>query len=58
MQDLVKEDRQRLANWLGLEVRVAHHPPYCWKDNPIEHRMFPHLPRAFQGVIFPTLEIA
>jgi len=57
-QYLFKEDLQRLANRLGLELRVAHYPPYCSKHNPIEHRVFPHITRACQGVIFHTLEIA
>ena len=57
-QYLFKEDLQRLANRLKLEVRVAHYPPYCSKYNPIEHRVFPHITRACQGVIFHTLEVA
>ena len=57
-QYLFKEDLQRLANLLGLELRVAHYPPYCSKHNPIEHRVFPHITRACQGVIFHTVEIA
>jgi hypothetical protein len=57
-QYLFKEDLQRLADRLGLELRVAHYPPYCSKHNPIEHRVFPHVTRACQGVIFHTLEIA
>ncbi len=55
---LFKEDLQRLADHLGLEIRVAHYPPYCSKHNPIEHRVFPHITRACQGVIFHTVEIA
>jgi Rhodopirellula transposase DDE domain len=51
-----KEDLQKLANRLGIEIRVAHYPPYCSKYNPIEHRLFPHLTRACRGVIFRTLE--
>ena len=51
-----KEQLQKLATRLGLEVRVAHYPPYCSKYNPIEHRLFPHLTRACLGVIFRTLE--
>lgn len=58
MQYLFKKDLQALATRLGLEVRVAHYPPYCSKYNPIEHRVFPHISRACQGVIFHTLEIA
>ena len=57
-QYLFKEDLQRLANRLGLELRVAHYPPYCSKHNPIEHRVFPHITRACQGVIFHSTEIA
>ena len=46
---LFKEDLQKLANRLGLEIRVAHYPPYCSKYNPIEHRMFAHVsPHPFQ----------
>jgi Rhodopirellula transposase DDE domain len=52
-----KEELQKLANWLGIEIRVAHYPPYCSKYNPIEHRLFPHVTRACRGVIFQTLEI-
>jgi hypothetical protein len=51
-----KEQLQKLANRLGVEIRVAHYPPYCSKYNPIEHRLFPHLTRACRGVIFRTLE--
>lgn len=57
-QYVFKEDLQRLANRLGLEIRVAHYPPYCSKHNPIEHRVFSHITRACRGVIFHTLEIA
>jgi Rhodopirellula transposase DDE domain len=57
-QYLFKEDLQGLANRLGLEVRLAHYPPYCSKHNPIEHQVFPHVTRACQGVIFHTVDIA
>jgi len=57
-QYLFKEDLQRLADRLGLELRVSHDPPYCSKHNPIEHKVFPHVTRACQGVIFHTVEIA
>ena len=40
-----------------MTVRVAHYPPYCSKYNPIEHRLFPHLTRACQGVIFTSLAL-
>jgi hypothetical protein len=57
-QYLFKEDLQGLANRLGLEIRVAHYPPYCSKHNPIEHQVFPHITRVCQGVIFHTVDIA
>jgi len=52
-----KEQLQGLANRLGMEIRVAHYPPYCSKYNPIEHRLFPHVTRACQGVVFHTVQI-
>lgn len=55
---MFKEDLQRLADRLGIELRVAHYPPYCSKHNPIEHRVFPHITRACQGVIFHSVKIA
>jgi hypothetical protein len=51
-----KEDLQKLADRLGLVIRVAHYPAYCSKYNPIEHRLFPHVTRACRGVIFRSLE--
>ena len=57
-QYLFEEDLQGLASRLGLELRVAHYPPYCSKHDPIEHRVFPHITRACQGVIFHTVGIA
>ena len=53
-----KEALQGLADRLGLEIRVAHYPPYCSKHNPIEHRLFPHITRACQGVVFHSVAIA
>jgi hypothetical protein len=53
-----KEELQNLADRLGIEIRIAHFPPYCSKYNPIEHRLFPHVTRACRGVIFRTLEVA
>lgn len=54
---LFKLDLERFAQETGLEVRVAHYPSYCSKYNPIEHRLFPHLTRACQGVIFTGVEL-
>src|SRR6202521_2895563 len=55
-QYLFKEDLQRLVDRIGMEIRVAHYPPYTSKYNPIEHRLFPHVARACQGIIFKTVE--
>jgi len=54
---LFKADLQQLANEIGIEIRIAHYPPYTSKYNPIEHRLFPHVTRACQGVIFKSLEL-
>jgi hypothetical protein len=55
--NLFKQDLQALVNELGIEIRIAHYPPYTSKYNPIEHRLFPHLTRVCQGVIFEEVEI-
>ncbi len=49
---------QKLADRMGITIRVAHYPPYCSKYNPIEHRMFPHVTRASQGIILECVEQA
>ena len=54
---IFKEDLQKLVNKIGIEIRIAHYPPYISKYNPIEHRLFPHITRACQGVIFTNLEL-
>jgi len=54
---LFKEDLQKLVDEIGIEIRIAHYPPYCSKYNPIEHRFFPHVTRACQGVVFKNMQI-
>ena len=46
-----QEGLQNLVNEIGVEIRIAHYPPYTSKWNPIEHQVFPHVTRAMQGVI-------
>jgi len=46
-----------LANRIGIEIRIAHYPPYESKYNPIEHRLFPHVTRSCQGVVFVSVEL-
>ena len=57
-QYLFKNDLQQLVDRMGITIRVAHYPPYCSKYNPIEHRLFPHLTRACQGIILECIEQA
>jgi hypothetical protein len=40
------------AKETGLSIIVCHYPPYCSKWNPIEHRLFSHVHRAMDGVVF------
>jgi hypothetical protein len=54
---LFKQDLQALVNELDIEFRIAHYPPYASKCNTIEHRLFPHLTRVCEGVIFKTVEV-
>jgi len=54
---LFKQDLQALTDEIGIEIRIAHYPPYCSKYNPIEHRLFPHVTRACQGVVFASIEL-
>lgn len=56
-QYLFKQDLQALVNELGIEIRIAHYPPYTSKYNPIEHRLFPHISRVCRGVIFSRVEM-
>lgn len=52
---LFREDLQALANQTELEIRIAHYPAYCSKHNPIEHRVFCHVTRACEGVVFDSI---
>lgn len=36
---------------------MAHYPPYTSKYNPIEHRVFCHVTRACQGVVFKSVDL-
>ena len=52
---LFKEDLQGVVNDIAVPIRVAHYPAYCSKFNPIERRLFSHVTRACQGVLFDSL---
>ena len=47
---------QQLADTIGIEICIAHYPPYTSKWNPIEHRLFPHITRVLSGVILKSVE--
>ena len=53
---IFKHDLQQLSDAIGIEIRVAHYPPYCSKYNPIERRFFPHIARACGGILFDSNE--
>lgn len=53
---LFKEDLQKLVNEIGIEIKIAHYPPYTSKHNPIEHRLFPHVTRSLNGVLIDSIE--
>lgn len=48
---------QRLANRTGLKIELCHFPPGTSKWNKIEHRLFCHITRNWQGIPLETLEI-
>lgn len=51
-----KEAIQKLANALGIQIRIAHYPTYCSKYNPIEHRVFPYITKALQGIPLDSVQ--
>jgi Rhodopirellula transposase DDE domain len=54
---IFKEDLQKLAIELGIDITVGHYPPYCSKWNPIEHRLFPHVSNALRrGAAIDSIE--
>ncbi len=54
---LGKVELQRFANRTGLIVEVCHFPPGTSKWNKIEHRLFCHITRNWQGIPLETHEI-
>lgn len=54
---IVKQDLYKLAKRLQIKIMVAHYPSYCSKWNPIEHRLFCHVHRAWEGAIFHDIQI-
>jgi Rhodopirellula transposase DDE domain len=54
---LWKIELQKLSNQLGLEIEICHFPPGTSKWNKIEHRLFCHVTRNWQGKPLETYEI-
>jgi hypothetical protein len=48
---------QQFANQTGMKIELCHYPPGTSKWNKIEHRLFCHITRNWQGVPLETLEI-
>jgi hypothetical protein len=48
---------QQFANETGLKIELCHYPPGTSKWNKIEHRLFCHITRTWQGMPLETLEI-
>jgi transposase len=48
---------QQFANETGLRIEVCHYPPGTSKWNKIEHRLFCHITRNWQGIPLETYEI-
>ncbi len=52
-----KKAMLELAKEIGINIIICHYPPYSSKWNPIEHRLFSHVQRAMQGVVFTDYDI-
>jgi hypothetical protein len=44
-----KKELQSFAREIGIDIIVAHYPPYASKWNPIEHQLFCHVHQAMGG---------
>jgi Rhodopirellula transposase DDE domain len=47
-----KKELQTFTKEIGVDIIVAHYPPYASKWNPIEHRLFCHVHQAMSGQMF------
>jgi hypothetical protein len=53
---IFKQQMLELAQLIGKKLIICHYPPYASKWNPIEHRLFAHVHRAMQGVVFDSYQ--
>jgi Rhodopirellula transposase DDE domain len=51
-----KKELQAFAKEIGVDIIVAHYPPYASKWNPIEHRLFCHVHQAMSGQMFENYD--
>jgi len=56
--NIFKVELQNLTNAINLPIRICHYPPYASKWNPIEHKVFPHVTRAMEGVKLESIDDA
>ena len=54
---LWKLELQKLADKTGMIIEVCHYPPGTSKWNKIEHRLFCHITRNWQGQPLETVEV-
>ena len=54
---LWKVELQKLSDETGLEIEVCHFPPGTSKWNKIEHRLFCHVTRNWQGQPLETFDV-
>ena len=54
---LWKVELQKFADDTGMTIEVCHFPPGTSKWNKIEHRVFCHITRTWQGVPLQTLQV-
>lgn len=55
---IFKIELQKLSDEINMRLKVVHYPPYTSKWNPIEHRVFPHITKAIEGVPLNTVDEA
>lgn len=55
--NLWKWELQKFANSSGLIIEVCHYPPGTSKWNKIEHRLFCHITRNWQGVPLESIDV-
>jgi hypothetical protein len=52
-----KKELLVFAKEIGVDIIVAHYPPYASKWNPIEHQLFCHVHQAMSGQMFNDYEV-